>query len=204
MKELNISASRFRLILICSLFLIALAGTGIFWYTDDMLKNFAIEVNHTSVDASASRDDIQTLQRLQKELADNKDVVDKASSIVAESKSYQYQNQIIQDLNGYAAQAGITIVDMKFPDDTSGATTPQGSTSATQPGANTTKKIDGVKSVTADITLKNPVNYNSLLKFIQSIEMNLTKMQISKVSLSKDTNSSNVISDALTVQVYVR
>lgn len=206
MKKYNLTASRFRLILICSLFIIALIGTAIFWYTDDSLRNFAVDVNHTSVDAGASRNDVQTLQQLQKELADNKDVVDKASSIVAESQSYQYQDQIIQDLNGYASKAGVTIVDMKFPDSTSGTTaTPQTQgSSAAQQSTNATTKINGVKSVTADITLKNPVNYNSLLRFIQSIEMNLTKMQISRINLSKDANSNNVVSDALTVQVYVR
>ena len=44
----------------------------------------------------------------------------------------------------------------------------------------------------------------SMLRFVKSIEQNLTKMQISKIGLSKDANSNNVTSDVLTIEVYIR
>ncbi|MFI5212624.1 MAG: hypothetical protein ACHQTE_01560, partial [Candidatus Saccharimonadales bacterium] len=62
----------------------------------------------------------------------------------------------------------------------------------------------GVKSTSVAVTLVNPINYNNLLTFVKLIEQNLTKMQVSKIGLSKDPSSNKIISDALTVEVYIR
>lgn len=196
MKKRTLTASGFRLILSCSLFVVALLGTAIFWLTNDYLRDFAITVNHINVDASASQSNLQTLQKIQQELAEEKDVVERASSIVAESKSYQYQDQIIRDLNDYAAKSGISITNLDF---SSTATAPTPSKPAASAAV-----INGVKSVSVNVSLKNPINYDNLLRFIQSIEQNLTKMQISKISLSKDATSNEVASEAFTLEVYVR
>jgi hypothetical protein len=54
------------------------------------------------------------------------------------------------------------------------------------------------------ITLKTPIIYNNMIRFIKSIEQNLTKMQLSKISLAKDAASGGVTSEALTLEVYIR
>jgi hypothetical protein len=201
MKKHPLTASGLRIIFLISLFILTLIGSALFWFTNERLKEFATDVNHTVVDASASQSNIQTLQKVQKELADQKDVVDRASSIVAESKSYQYQNQIINDLNDYAAKSGITITNIDFSSGAapSAATMPK-SASPTAPVA---PGINGVKSTSVSITLKNPVVYNNMIRFIKSIEQNLTKMQLSKVSLSKNATG-GVSSEVLTLEVYIR
>jgi hypothetical protein len=196
MKKMHLTATKLRLILSGSLFVITLiAGVG-FSLTDGTLQTMASDVSHTTVDANASRDALQTLQKIQQQLSDDKDVVARASSIVAESQSYQYQDQIVNDLNDYAKKAGISITNLDF-----GAT----STAAT-PAApvTTTPTPTGVKSTAVTVTLKNPVNYNSLLHFFSSIEQNLTKMQISKIGISKGNSGNDVSSDILTIQVYIR
>jgi hypothetical protein len=200
MRTHTLSASGFRMILIICLFVVAAIGTVLFWLTDDYLRSFAIEVNHTTVDSNASQSNVQTLQQLKQKLTDNKAVVDRASSIVADSKSYQYQDQIIKDLNDYAAKAGITITNLDF----SGAAPSTAGTAQSKSPAVVTPVISGVKSVSVNVTLKNPVKYNNMLSFIQSIEQNLTKMQISKISLAKDAATGNVTSEAFTVEVYTR
>lgn len=196
MKKIHLTATKLRLILSGSLFVIILIASVGFSLADGTLQTMASDVSHTTVDATASRDALQTLQKIQQQLSDDKDVVARASSIVAESQSYQYQDQIVNDLNDYAKKAGISITNLDF-----GAT----STTATPTApVTTTPTPAGVKSTAVTVTLKNPVNYNSLLHFFSSIEQNLTKMQISKIGISKGNSGNDVSSDILTIQVYIR
>lgn len=194
----SITATQLRLILVIAMFLTAALSTIGVWFVNSQLKNYAVEVSHVSADAAASRSNLQNLQTLEKRLADDQAIIQKTSSIVAESQSYLYQDQIITDINNYAAKAGISITDINFGIGTTTAPA-QGSAPATP----STPAPSGVKSVSVSITLKNPVNYTNLLKLVKSIEQNLTKMQISRINLSKDT-SGGVTSDVLTLQVYVR
>jgi len=196
-KGKPLQATTLRLILIISLFLGAVVATGIFILVADRLRDTATEASHILAQANNSQNDIQVLQRIEDELKKNKDVAERASSIVADSQSYQYQDQIIKDLTDYATKSGITITNFDFG-------TTKSTTSGTQSPAPTEPQTPaGVKSTSVSITLKNPVSYERILRFIHSVEQNLTKMQISKVGLSKESGS-NITSDALTIEVYVR
>lgn len=192
------TATQLRLLLSVSMFVIAaLAGIG-FVFVNSQLKGYAIEVSHVAADANASRDNLQNLQTIEKQLDEDQDIVQKTNSIVAESQSYQYQDQIITDINDYASRAGIGITNINFSSQTTANTTPGAST------PNTQAVPSGVKSSSVAITLKNPINYDNMLRLIRSIEQNLTKMQVSRINLSKDTSTNGIISDVLTLQVYVR
>lgn len=196
MKRRPLTATSLRVILSVSMFIVAAIGGVAFWIANSKLEEYAVEVSHTSADATASRDNLQNLQKIQQELEEDKEVVQRASSIVADSQSYQYQNQIITDLNDYADKAGIAITNINFA-----STTTQTTPGTPTPAAPTPS---GVKSMPVSITIKNPVDYLNLLKFVNSIEENLTKMQISRINLSKDPTKNSVTSDALTIEVYVR
>lgn len=198
-KSHSLTATQLRFILSISLFVIALIGGGGFFIVNSKLKDYAVEVSHVTADAEASRNNLQNLQKIQKQLADSQAIVQKASSIVAESQSYQYQDQIITDINNYATKAGVAIIDINFSSGQASATPPAGAAPAP-----VTPAPSGVKSTSVAITLKNPVNYTNLLTFIKSIEQNLTKMQVSRINLSRDAAGNGVSSDILTLQVYVR
>lgn len=205
MKRKPFTAARLRLILSVSLFAIPLIAGGIFYYIYGQLQNVAVNVSHTIVDAQSQQSSVQTLQELQTELNNNKDVIAKANSIVADSQSYQYQDQILNDINGYAAKAGITITNVDF----STASTSSGSASAPRTGTQQTPAAtltpSGVKTVSVSVTMQNPLGYSNFLQFLRSLEDNLTKMQVQKISLSKGTGGGDsVSSDVLTIQVYVR
>ena len=196
-KGRPLHATTLRLVLIVALFLIAIIATGIFILVTDRLRDTATEASHILAQANNSQNDIQTLQRVEDELKKNKDVAERASSIVADSQSYQYQDQIIKDLTDYATKSGITITNFDF------GTTKSANSSAPSPTPGEVQAPTGIKSTSVSITLKNPVSYEGMLRFIHSIEQNLTKMQISKIGLSKEAGS-RVTSDALTIEVYVR
>jgi hypothetical protein len=199
MKGVTLTATRLRLILAVSLLLIEVIASIFVAYADTELKKYAEAVSHVRADSIASQNSVKTLRKIQQELLANKDAVERASDIVADSKSYLYQDQIITDLNDYAKRAGLTITNLDFstPDPVGPTTTP----TPTQPNAVETPT--GVKTTSVSVTLKNPVNYEGLLKFIKSIEQNLTKMQISRIGLAKDTSNS-VSSEILTIEVYIR
>ena len=199
MKNFKLTPTNLRIMLSISMFVIIAIATGLATLSYNGLKDVAVDVSHTSQDASASQNDLRTLQQIQEELEDNKEVVDRANSIVAESKSYQYQDQIIADLNDYANRAGVGITNIDFSS-TATTTNPTNPQTPSSPSLS----VPGVKSTSVSVTLKNPLNYTALLHFLHSIEQNLTKMQISKVSLTKDAASGNVASEALTIEVYIR
>lgn len=193
------TATRLRLILVSSLFVIAIVEAVIFTFAYGQLSQTAVDASHTAVDASASENNLATLQKIKKILEEEKDVVSRASSIVADSQSYQYQDQIITDLNNFANKNGVSITNVDF----SGGQAPAASGQTAAPAP--TPAPAGLKSTSVTVTLKTPVNYDNLLRFIEAVEQNLTKMQISKISLSKGSATGNdITSDALTIEVYIR
>jgi len=194
-KMKDMTPSTLRAILSVSLFIITGIGVGIFIIADGRLQQYAATDSQVAAQASASENSLTTLQKLKTVLATQQDAITKTGSIVADSQSYQYQDQIITDLNRFAASSGIQISNVNFTAAGKvGSSTPTSALS----GAN------GVKSISVAVSLVNPVNYSNLLGFIQSIEQNLTKMQISSVSISKGGSGNTVSSDVLTIQVYIR
>lgn len=203
MKNIKLNAVTFRLILSVLLFVTAALIVAVVWFSNAKLKEFSVQVSQAASDATASQDSLQTLQKMKQELDSQKEIINKAASIVADSKGYKYQDQIIKDLNEYASASGLTITNFSFAaaaDTTPKAATPAagGATATPAPAA-----PSGVKSTSASITLKAPVNYVNLLQFIHAIEQNLTKMQISRISLSKGATKDEVITESLEIQVYI-
>lgn len=194
----SLSATQLRIVLMASIGVITLIGGVGFYFIEQQLHVYAVQVSHISEDASTSDNDITTLQNLQKKLADSTDSIKRTESIVADSKFYQYQDQIIHDLNTYANRAGVTISSFVFDSNTGGkigapTTTGQAGTS-----------ISGLKSTTVSITLKTPTKYKNLMNFVHYVEQNLTKMQIANVSLTKGTNADEVSTNALLIEVYTK
>lgn len=205
MKKMSLNAVSLRIILSVTLFLIAGILVAVLWFSNDILKKSAAEVSQVTSDAGASQSSVQTLQKIKQELESKKDIIAKASSIVADSQGYKYQDQIIKDLNGYAAASGIVITNFTFTTAAApAAAAPAAPAAGGATGAAVTPAApSGVKSTSASISLKSPVKYVNLLQFIHSIEQNLTKMQIARITLSKGTTHDDVSTDALEIQVYI-
>lgn len=195
----SLSAVQLRSILLASLGAVILLGAIGFYFIQSQLSSFAVEVSHAAEDAKTSDNDITALKRLQTQLADNESNVERARSIVADSKSYKYQDQIIQDLNTYAARSKFEITRFTFNGSAPGAS----GTSAAA-AAKTPELAPGLKSTTVSITLKSPTPYKDLMNFIHAIEQNLTKMQIAGVTFAKGEKSSDVAISSLTIEVYTQ
>lgn len=200
----KITATNLRIILSVAIFLVAGISIAGFVFFSGSLKSYADEVSKINGEAQASDTNIQSLQKTQAELEKYKETAIRAQSIVSESASYQYQDQITRDLNNYAAQAGLAITGFTFD---STATTAAPAAPAT-PGSTATPQAaapTGPNSKTVTIQLESSVPYKSLLSFMNMIEENLTKMQIAKVTLSKSSdNDENVAGQTLAIEVYVK
>ena len=209
MKHSRLTATTLRLILASSLIL-AIAGAAIiFTLASTRLKEVATTVSHKVADAEASQNSLTNLKKIEAFLAEHQDTVTRANDIVAESKSYEYQDQIIFDLKAYAASAGVKITNFDFTSGNSAApTTPAAGAATATPAegaeAATATAAPAVKSTSVSIALESPIRYENLLRFVKAIEQNLTKMQISAITLSKGTTNDQVTTDTLSIEVYIR
>jgi hypothetical protein len=185
MKKSRISAVGLRSLLIVTiLFLIGLATAG-FYFAQTGLVEYSKIVTQTVADSTNSGKDVQSLKKLQSDLAELQDVVVKSSKI--SSPVSDYQSQVITDIKAYAQTAGVGVSNYTF---TSGST----SSAAGAP-----------QSSTVTLSLTSPMQYKSLLTFIRLIETNLPKMQISSVNLTRANGDNGMIrTDSISIDVYTR
>lgn len=199
-KGLTASSARIVLALFLLIILAAMVAGSYFAYS--FLSTTSKEVADMQTEASAVDMKIQNLLKLKDQLEKNPVATKKAEQIVADSKSYQYQNQIVNDLSIYAGKANVPIQSFTFQDGSTSSAKSSSSSSQT-----TTKKptsVNGVKSITVSIQLGDKVPYNNLLHFLHLVENNVTRMQISGVSISRGEQRGEVSAQSLELGVYVR
>ena len=213
LKKPALTAPLLRIILSVSMVLIVLVAFGVWKFGYSKISEFAAHVASVSQQANASQNNLSQLQNLQKQLDAHHSTVDKAAAIVAQSQGYHYQNQVTEDLQRFANDAGVSIESYTFSNGTSsnaGASTsaPAGaSSSATAtPGTSATSGAtpapNGLKTATVTISVKGPINYMNYLRFLNDIQQNSLKMQINGLSLASDNDG--LSSQTLTVQVYIQ
>jgi len=195
-KVLNASIARIILSLLLLIILSAMVGLVIFAYS--FLSKTSEEVGKMQTEATAVDAKIQSLLASKSQLDRNSDTVKKAKNIVSESKLYQYQNQIIQDLNTYADRAGIPIKSFSFQNE------PTTSTKTATSSKQTSTSPAGVKSTFVSIQLGDHIDYMKFLHFLSLIEKNVTRMQLSGVSISRGANNHEISIQSLEVKVYTR
>lgn len=210
----NLTPTRLRIILILGIVLLIIVSALSFWFFRSLLLQYSAEVNKAAREASISTNDIATLQKLKTHLEDNKVAVTRTKNIVADSQHYKYQDQIINDLSIYAKAAGITVASYDFSGNAAtAAPAPTGSAATPDQAVAEPTTPSGLKSTSVSVTLKNPVDYKAVIRFIHAIEVNLTKMQLSGVSLASVASladntaagaKNQVTANSLTIEVYTR
>ena len=195
-KVLNASIARIVLSLLLLIILSAMVGLVIFAYS--FLSKTSEEVGKMQTEAIAVDAKIQSLLASKSQLDRNSDTVTKAKNIVSESKLYQYQNQIIKDLNTYADRAGIPSKAFSFQNE------PTTSAKTTKSSKRTPASPAGVKSTFVSIQLGDHIDYTKFLHFLSLIEKNVTRMQLLGVSISRGANNHEISIQSLEVKVYTR
>ena len=148
-----------RAIIATLLVILLLGGGAAFYWGLGVVREYAVEVSHRLADADASGKQIQELQTLKGQLAQSNTLIEKANQLFATPGSYQ--SRVLADLKSYADASGLSIANTSFSD--SAAT--------------------GVYSIT--ISLKQPVSYSGLIAFLNNVESNLPKLQVSSIALGQ-------------------
>ena len=191
LKTMKLTARVVSLILIAIiLLLVSLIGLSS-WYMQKQLAAGVISADHAKIQAQLSQTELQRAEKLSTYFIDNRAAVDRAAAVVADTRTYQfgYQDQIVRDIQSYAAKAGVSVTGYAFPEQ----------------AVNSAPDTTGLKSVTATLTLSTPVQYRNLLFFLKYIEQNVTRMQIIDLQLTPASGNANNLSTAgLTLKVYVR
>jgi type II secretory pathway component PulM len=138
--------------------LIIVGSLGLFYLGLGEVRKYAVEVNHSIADADASKVQLEALQGLKSQLAQSETSIAKANQMFATPDNYQ--NKAITDTRNYANASGLTIERINFDDAVS----------------------DVGPAMT--VSLKAPVSYSKLIRFLDGIEGNMPKMQVSNISLT--------------------
>ena len=166
--------------------LLAGLGTGA-WWVQTLLAERVHQTDHTTIDADVVTTELQQLKSLEKQLVDQADVVSRAKEIAASSALYRYQDQVISDISSYAGRYGIKINTFDF--------------SIAQSTKPTTS---GAKKTPFTVTLKGPIAFITFIRFLQDLELNLTKIQVTSLTLSPDKNPNNIANPNLGLEVYLK
>lgn len=147
------------------------------------IKSYALEVSQAVTNSKAAEKGEKSLSALQSELANGGALAGTADKLFSTPDAYEAQ--LRRDIEKYASDTGITVVSID-PSNTPVGTTPSD-----------TSKI---------VTVKSPVPYLKLLQFLQSIEDNLPKMQITDITISRPAiaSSDEVMTDKITISVLTR
>lgn len=180
------TATKLRYILL-GLIVVLLAGFGAgIWWVQGLLANSVRDTDHAKIDAEVSTTELQQLKSLQKQLADQQDIVERAKQIAVSTEQYRYQDQVIKDVSDYAARYGIRINTIDF-------------TTTNAPAASS-----GNKKIAFTISLKGPIPYTTFMLFLRDIEQNLTKIQVTSLTLAPDKDPRTVSTPSLSLEVFLK
>jgi len=179
----KMTATATRNILAFLLVIITIGAAVGFYFGLQIIKDYSLEVTHTVSDSNASGERIEQLGQLKRQLADAKVLVAKAEKLF--STPATYQTQVLKDVSKYASETGVTISNISSATPVAGETT------------------TGSSQI---ITIQSPVSYLSLLKFIDAIEGNLPKMQITGINIGRPTSASgdSVTTQKITIMVATK
>lgn len=208
-----LTATGLRTILLICLLFILIAMAGGFYVAHGQLKTYAKEVADTQAEAKSADAKLDNLVQLEKKLQAHRKTAEKSEQIVAASQGYAYQNQVIEDLTAYASRASVSITAFSFQstgDSANSASTPApatdsgGTTNAAPQQSTSQSDSSAVRNTVVTISITSPVPYTNLLHFMHLIEENLTRMQITELSLSKGESAHVVGTNTLNIEVYIR
>lgn len=194
-QAITSQATTTRNVLSFILVLVIIGAAVGFYFGLQFIKTYAVEVSHVVTDSKAAGESEKSLSTLKTELSNGEELVGTANKLFSTSSTYK--EQIQSDITRYASEAGITVISI----DPSSDAAPAGPNKApSAPRGSTPTDTSEV------ITIKSPVSYAKLIQFMQSIEDNLPKMQITAIGISRPAVASGdeVITDKITISVLTR
>lgn len=223
MKNKGMSASLVEKFLILAVVVIFCATVAVYYFLSSFAKSQAVAANHSMITAQSSQKDIESLQKSYEWIQNNPNVVKKTGQIVADASEYKYQNQVIKDIESFAKQVGLNITKYTFSESSTTETATGSGSSSAPPasessgssvaatnapapaagGATAGGPPAGLVATTIDIGFDEEVPYTRALQFIKKIEQNVTRMQITSLSLAPVEDDPSKVTLSMTISIFI-
>ena len=172
-----------------------------FYFGLEIIKKYSLEVSHTVSDSSASGQNIEQLGALKQELAQREPLVTKANQLFTTEAAYQ--SQVLKDIQQYASASGIVISNTEF---NKAPAAKEVTPAVATPARANSAGVNSAEAHSAVVTVQSPVSYSNFLRFLNAIEGNLPKLQITGISINRPTVTSGdtIVTDKITITVATR
>ncbi len=179
-KKNGFTPQTLRALLAFLLIVMAAGSGGLFYLALQQTRSYGIEVNHRLSDAEASLQQLSSLQALKSKLSESESLVLKADQLFATQENYQ--GQALTDVRNYANTAGLAVANTKLEEGE-----------------------DGTRQIAVSFA-ESSVTYSKLINFLNNIEGNVPKMQVTSLPLSRVAggNSDSVKVGEIKIMIYVR
>lgn len=205
-KKVTLKPTTLRLLLTLLLFSVAGLATAGFILSQQKLSAYTVEVSHKKVDASGSKQSLQTLKSIQQELTASQSTVDKVKNIKHESDLPQFK--AIDDIRNHAKANDLSVSNVTFAAANVGtATSTPAATPAATPGAagTTTPAATSADGIDISFTLGGgTVNVKNFVEFLYDIEHSTPKMQVQGINIAGGSDRDHIKVETMTIKMFTK
>ena len=189
-RSFSLKASIFSYILGALMAIVIIGAFVGAYYLNGFLIQKKDEVSKVENDVVANESSIGLAQALEQYIKNNRKDIDLVKKVVSDTKEYQYQDDIINDIVTYATQTGLKLLSVTFP------------TSASS--SSSKDKSAPVKTMQAVIEIDKEFSYDKYINFIYKIEQNISKMKILQISIDLGKEAGSITGSSIKLEVYVK
>lgn len=189
-KSFSLKASVFSYILGALMAIVIIGAFVGAYYLNGFLVQKKDEVSKVENDVVANESSIGLAQALEQYIKNNRKDIDLVKKVVSDTKEYQYQDDIINDIVTYAAQTDLKLLSVTFPTNTSSSSSKD--------------KSAPVKTMQAVIEIDKEFSYDKYINFIYKIEQNISKMKILQISIDLGKEAGSITGSSIKLEVYVK
>lgn len=189
-RSFSLKASIFSYILGALMAIVIIGAFVGAYYLNGFLIQKKDEVSKVENDVVANESSIGLAQALEQYIKNNRKDIDLVKKVVSDTKEYQYQDDIINDIVTYAAQTGLKLLSVTFPTSISSSSSKD--------------KSAPVKTMQAVIEIDKEFSYSKYINFIYKIEQNISKMKILQISIDLGKEAGSITGSSIKLEVYVK
>lgn len=189
-RSFSLKASIFSYILGALMTIVIIGAFVGAYYLNGFLIQKKDEVSKVENDVVANESSIGLAQALEQYIKNNRKDIDLVKKVVSDTKEYQYQDDIINDIVTYAAQTGLKLLSVTFPTSISSSSSKD--------------KSAPVKTMQAVIEIDKEFSYDKYINFIYKIEQNISKMKILQISIDLGKEAGSITGSSIKLEVYVK
>lgn len=189
-RSFSLKASIFSYILGALMAIVIIGAFVGAYYLNGFLVQKKDEVSKVENDVVANESSIGLAQALEQYIKNNRKDIDLVKKVVSDTKEYQYQDDIINDIVTYAAQTGLKLLSVTFPTSISSSSSKD--------------KSAPVKTMQAVIEIDKEFSYDKYINFIYKIEQNISKMKILQISIDLGKEAGSITGSSIKLEVYVK